>query len=59
MAASIQSTLLPASSKEQDNAVVFGSYAREDKDFALRLADALRLKGIEPRGDWELLRGEA
>ena len=54
-----QSAIPLASGKQQDNAVVFLSYAREDKDFALRLADALRLNGVEPRGDWELLRGEA
>jgi len=59
MAAPIQSGLPPASGKQQDNAVVFLSYAREDTHFPLRLADVLRLNGIDPRGDWELLRGEA
>ncbi|MBZ5655427.1 MAG: TIR domain-containing protein [Acidobacteriia bacterium] len=46
----------PTASSEQS--VTFISYAREDKDFVLRLAEALQLKGIEIRGDWQLVRGE-
>lgn len=46
----------PAASFEK--AVTFISYAREDKDFVLRLAEALQLKGLEVCGDWQLVRGE-
>ena len=41
-----------------DEAVVFISYAREDRDFALRLSEALQLKEMRVCGDWQLVRGE-
>ena len=39
-------------------AIVFLSYAHEDREFALRLNDTLHLNGIQVHGDWELVRGE-
>jgi len=43
---------------QPDRASVFISYAREDKDVVLRLAEALRLNGLAVCGDWQLVRGE-
>ena len=37
---------------------VFISYAREDAVFVRRLDEALRLKGVDIRADWQLARGE-
>ena len=47
-----------ALARQSDEAVVFISYAREDKDFVLRLAEALQLKDVRVCGDWQLVRGE-
>jgi len=44
--------------KQPERAIVFLSYAREDKNFVLRLTEAFQLKGVEVRGDWQLIRGE-
>jgi WD40 repeat protein len=43
---------------QPDQAVTFISYAREDKAFVLRLAEALQLKEVRVSGDWQLVRGE-
>jgi WD40 repeat protein len=41
----------------EDRATAFISYAREEKNFVLRLDESLRLKGINVSGDWLLVRG--
>ncbi len=38
--------------------VAFVSYAREDREFVLKVAEALRIQGIVVHGDWELAGGE-
>ncbi len=53
-----QTTAATPPATQSDRAVVFLSYAREDKNFVLRLAEALQLKGVDARGDWQLVRGE-
>jgi WD40 repeat protein len=57
--ASNQSGIAAASLNQPDTPIVFLSYAREDQGFVLRLTEALRLKDIEVRGDWQLVRGES
>jgi hypothetical protein len=59
MSTPTRSTNPAAVATRRDGPVVFLSYAREDRDFVLRVAEALRLNGVEVRGDWELLRGES
>src|ERR1043165_7726890 len=44
--------------KNAERPTVFVSYAREDRPFARRLADALQAAGHDPRGDWLLTSGE-
>jgi WD40 repeat protein len=56
---SIPTEFRSASDAHSEGPVVFLSYAREDENYTLRMADALRLKGVEVRGDWQLVRGEA
>jgi WD40 repeat protein len=41
-----------------DQAIAFISYAREDQDFVFRLSEALQIKNVRVRGDWQLIRGE-
>jgi|GEM_PF-6289109 len=49
----------PINTKQDlDRAVAFISYARKDQAFVRRLAETLRLKSIDVRGDWQLERGE-
>src|SRR5713101_6673054 len=43
---------------KSDRPIVFVSYARKDREFVLRLAEALELKGAQVCGDWQLVRGE-
>jgi len=59
MAAPTPSTTPPALAAQRDGPVVLLSYAREDRDFVLRVAEALRLNGLKALGDWQLLRGES
>ena len=47
MAAPTPSTTPPALAAQRDGPVVFLSYGREDRDFVLRVAEALRLNGLE------------
>jgi WD40 repeat protein len=54
-----QSGIVAAPVKQPDTPIVFLSYAREDEGFVLHLTEALRLKNIEVRGDWQLVRGES
>lgn len=50
--------LLPQRSLEPVGEIAaFITYAREDRDFVLRLAEALELKGIRSAGDWQLVQG--
>ena len=44
--------------KSVDRPTAFLSYAREDRTFARRLADALATKGSDVRADWKLTSGE-
>jgi len=53
-----QSAAKALSAAQPDSANVFISYAREDKSFVQRLAEALQLKGVFVGGDWQLVRGE-
>jgi len=59
MAAATQSSAVVSPAENVERAIVFISYAREDKDFVLRLNEALQLKGVDVRGDWQLVRGES
>src|SRR5713101_2999304 len=59
MAAPTKSSPMASLAEQPERAIVFLSYAREDKDFVLRLSEALQLKGVEVRGDWQLVRGES
>ncbi len=43
--------------RPKGGAVAFITYAREDRDFALRLAEALELKDVQVVGDWQLIEG--
>jgi hypothetical protein len=54
-----KSSPMASLAERPERAIVFISYAREDKDFVLRLSEALQLKGVEVRGDWQLVRGES
>ncbi len=38
---------------------MFFSYAREDREFVIRLDQALQLNAVETRGDWQLVDGES
>ena len=41
----------------QEQATIFISYAREDRAFALNIAEALKSKNILIRADWDLIPG--
>ncbi|HEX8337986.1 MAG TPA: TIR domain-containing protein [Pyrinomonadaceae bacterium] len=43
--------------RQDDQAAAFISYAREDHVFARRLEQSLRQRGVEVRGDWQLVKG--
>lgn len=58
MAEPSQSEAAVAPPEAADQAAVFISYARADQGFARHLAEALQLKGVEVRADWQLVRGE-
>ena len=49
-------SLNPTQTKE--TATAFISYAREEKEFVLRLCESLKAHGVEPVGDWLLISGE-
>jgi WD40 repeat protein len=42
----------------RESAIAFISYAREDQEFARRLAEGLELRSVGARGDWLLTHGE-
>src|SRR5215468_6369120 len=59
MAAATQSSAVVSPAENVERAIVFISYAREDKDFVLRLNEALQLKGVDVRGDCNLSAAKA
>jgi hypothetical protein len=48
----------PNPDRPREQAAAFISYAREDKEFVLRLCEGLRAHGVEPVGDWLLTSGQ-
>jgi hypothetical protein len=48
----------PSGQSDAEPARAFVSYAREDAVFKDRIVEALRLRGLDVRGDWQLIRGE-